>query len=119
MSSARELKLVIPPGKTKERIDVYLTNHIENATRTKVQDAISAGFVLVNGKSVRASHKVAPGETIEITIPGTPAPDVVAENLPLDILFEDNVPAGRLLLRIRNTTAGAIVLSGAFVDISF
>ena len=39
--------------------------------------------------------------------------------LPDDTLFEDNVPAGRLLLRFRNTTAAAINLSGAIVDVTF
>jgi len=39
--------------------------------------------------------------------------------LPDDILFEDDVPPGRLLLRFRNTTAGIIALSGAIVDVTF
>lgn len=40
-------------------------------------------------------------------------------SLPDDILYEDNVPAGRLLLRVRNTTGAAIILRGAIVDITF
>jgi hypothetical protein len=39
--------------------------------------------------------------------------------LPDDILFEDDVPAGRLLLRFRNTTAGAVVMNGAIIDLTF
>lgn len=39
--------------------------------------------------------------------------------LPDDILYEDNVPAGRMLLRVRNTTVGAIVLRGFVVDVTF
>ena len=39
--------------------------------------------------------------------------------LPDDVLFEDDVPAGRLLLRVRNTTAGIIALSGIVVDVTF
>lgn len=39
--------------------------------------------------------------------------------LPDDVLFEDDIPAGRMLLRFRNTTAGAIVLNGAIVDVTF
>lgn len=39
--------------------------------------------------------------------------------IPDDIMFEDDVPAGRLLLRVRNTTGAAIVLNGAIVDITF
>lgn len=39
--------------------------------------------------------------------------------IPDDIMFEDDVPAGRLLLRIRNTTGAAVVFNGAIVDVSF
>lgn len=95
-----QLNIVVPPGKVRERIDVYLTHHVENATRTKVQEAIDAGFVLVNGKSVRSSYKIAPGDVIDISLPKPPPPDVVPENIPLEIAYEDdhllvvNKPAG-------------------------
>ncbi|HTK82252.1 MAG TPA: RluA family pseudouridine synthase [Bacteroidota bacterium] len=94
------MKINVPPGKARERIDVYLTHHVENATRTKVREGIDAGFVVVNGKPVKASYKVSPGDVIEITLPKPPAPDVLPENIPLDIPFEDeyllvvNKPAG-------------------------
>lgn len=39
--------------------------------------------------------------------------------LPDDIMFEDDVPAGRMLARVRNTTGAAVVLSGLFVDVTF
>ena len=39
--------------------------------------------------------------------------------LPDDVLFEDDVPAGRLLIRFRNTTAGIVALSGAILDVTF
>lgn len=45
-----KFELVIPAGQTKIRIDLYLTHHVENATRTKVQDSIIRGEVLVNSK---------------------------------------------------------------------
>lgn len=82
--------IVVPPGKVRERIDVYLTHHVENATRTKVQEAIDAGYVLVNGKNVRSSYKIAPGDVIHISLPKPPPPDVVPENIPLEIAYEDN-----------------------------
>ena len=94
------MKIAVPGGKVRERIDVYLTHHVENATRTKVQEAIDAGLVLVNGRSVKASYKIAPGDVIDITLPKPPAPDVLPENIPLEIMYEDasllivNKPAG-------------------------
>lgn len=80
----------VPPGKKKERLDVFLTNHVENATRNKVQRAIRDGTVLVDGERVRSSHSVAPGEVIRVTLPGSPPQRAVAENIPLEIAYEDN-----------------------------
>lgn len=94
------LDITVPPGKVRERLDVFLGHHVENATRSKIQQAIREGFVLVDGKEVKPSHRVSPGETIHITLPGNPPPDVVAEEIPLDIVYEDeqllivNKPAG-------------------------
>jgi 23S rRNA pseudouridine1911/1915/1917 synthase len=111
----RELDIVIPPGKVRERIDVYLTNHVENATRSKVQQAIKDGLVLVDGKPVRSSHKVAPGEIIHVTIPGTPAPEVVAEEIALEIVYEDsdllvvNKPAGMVTHPAYGNYTGTLV----------
>ncbi len=87
---ARHHKIIVPPGKTRERLDVFLTHQIENATRTKIQEAIEAGLVVVNGKQERASHKVTPDDIIDVTIPKQPSPDVLPENIPLNIVYEDD-----------------------------
>ena len=99
---SREFEIVVPSrrGGMRERLDVFLTHHVENATRSKVQHAIEEGLVLVDGKATKPSHKVCPGEVIRVTIPNPPAPEVVPEDIPLDILYEDdyllviNKPAG-------------------------
>lgn len=85
-----EFDIIVPPGKKKERIDVFLTRHVENATRNKVQQAIRAGAVLVNGMTVRVSHPVAPGEVIHITLPKPPPQEALPENIPLTIVYEDD-----------------------------
>ena len=87
---SREFEILVPAGQNRERLDVYLANHIENATRSKVQGAIDAGLVLVNGKQAKASYKLSGGEKIHVTIPKPPPPDVVAENIPIEIVYEDN-----------------------------
>ncbi len=100
MPGPGEFELRIPPGQSRERLDTYLTNHVENATRSKVQQAIRDGYVLVDGSPAKNSHRVAPGEVISIRLPKAPAPSVEAEDIPLDILYEDadlvvlNKPAG-------------------------
>jgi 23S rRNA pseudouridine1911/1915/1917 synthase len=95
-----QFNIIVPPKKKKERLDLFITHHVENATRSKVQEAIRGGTVLVDGKPVRASHQVAPGEVIQITLASPPPQDAVAEDIPLDIVYEDddviivNKPAG-------------------------
>jgi 23S rRNA pseudouridine1911/1915/1917 synthase len=110
-----DIEIVVSPGKKKERLDVFLTHHVENATRNKVQQAIEAGTVLVNGAKVRSSHKVSPGETIHITLPKAPPQRAIPENIPLDILYEDgdllvvNKPAGMVTHPAYGNYTGTLV----------
>jgi len=97
----KKYRFEIPPGKKKERLDIYLTNSVENATRSKVQKLIEAHLVTVNGKFVKPSYPVQPGDIIEAVHPITPRPEETEpEEIPLDIIFEDeylivvNKPAG-------------------------
>jgi 23S rRNA pseudouridine1911/1915/1917 synthase len=83
------IHITVPPGKKKERIDVFLAHQIENATRNKVQHAIKEGFVTIDGKTVKANHIVSPGEEIVVTLPKPPPPVAQPEDIPLDIIYED------------------------------
>jgi 23S rRNA pseudouridine1911/1915/1917 synthase len=96
------LLIVVPPGEHRKRLDIYLTHRVENATRNKVQQAIEAGMVLVNGKRVKSSYQLNPNDRIDITFPRPPRMDAVPEDIPLDILYED----GSLL--IVNKSAGMV-----------
>ncbi len=58
----------IAPGQGVERLDVYLTRVIPNASRNKVQEAIAEGAVIVNGVKVKNSRKILPGDHIVCTI---------------------------------------------------
>lgn len=113
--SSRQFQFIIPPGKVKERLDVYLTHHVENATRTKVQEAIRGGFVLVNGVPVKTGYMVVPGDVIDVAIPAPPAPDVLPEDIPLTILYEDmylvvlNKPAGMVTHPAYSHYSGTLV----------
>jgi 23S rRNA pseudouridine1911/1915/1917 synthase len=85
-----KIRIFVPAKQSKERLDVYLTHQIQNATRTKVRAAIDVGFVVVNGKKVKASHAIAPGEVIDISLPHPPRPEANAEDIPLNIVYEDD-----------------------------
>lgn len=54
--SEKKFLIDVPEGKRKERIDIFLTHHIENTTRSKIQKAIEAGFVKVNGITVKSNY---------------------------------------------------------------
>ncbi len=97
----KKYRIIIPDGKKKERLDQFLTNSLENATRSKVQKLIDAKLVIVNGSFIKPSYKVLPGDIIEATVPIAPRPDEnEPEKIPLNIIYEDefllivNKPAG-------------------------
>lgn len=89
--SEKRIKILLPEGKKKERIDTYLTNSVENATRSRIQKLIKANLVTVDGKIVKPNFIVSPGQLIELTIPMTPRPEETEpEDIPLNIVFEDD-----------------------------
>ncbi|GAB6282439.1 MAG: RluA family pseudouridine synthase [Ignavibacterium sp.] len=101
MQTEKKYKFEIPEGKKKERIDLFLTNSIENATRNKIQKLIQANLVFVNEKNIKPNYKIQPLDVIEITIPISPRPEkTLPEPIPLNIVYEDeyllivNKPAG-------------------------
>jgi len=83
-------RYVVDQGQSSMRIDKFLFNRIENATRNKIQDAAKEGDVLVNGIAVKSSYKIKPGDIIVITASYEPTVhDVTPEDIPLDIVYED------------------------------
>jgi 23S rRNA pseudouridine1911/1915/1917 synthase len=73
------------------RIDKYLTSRIENASRTKVQAAIDAGNVIVNGKQVKSNYKVKPCDVISVVMAFPPREiEIIPENIPVNIVYEDD-----------------------------
>ncbi|MES2766326.1 MAG: RluA family pseudouridine synthase [Bacteroidota bacterium] len=90
----------IPAGQGPERVDTFLTHTMEGATRTKVREAIDEGRVLINGQPVKPSRKVQPGDHIVCTVLKPPPLQLIPEDIPLDVYYEDehilvvNKPAG-------------------------
>lgn len=71
------------------RIDKYLTKHLEDFSRSKVQQLISEGLVFVDDERIKANYKVENGDVITVTIPEPEEIDIKSENIPLEILYED------------------------------
>ena len=99
-------RLRITTDKRQEalRIDKFLMNRLEGATRNKVQESIELGFILVNDKIVKPNYRVRPLDTIVVYETRSPeSQEVVPEDMPLNIVYEDddimiiNKPAGMVV----------------------
>ncbi len=73
-----------------ERVDRYLSEALEDRSRSYIQKLIKEQYVAVNDKPVKASYRLLLGDRVEITLPEVKEPDIVPENIPLDVLYEDD-----------------------------
>jgi 23S rRNA pseudouridine1911/1915/1917 synthase len=89
------------------RLDVYLAAQLPELSRTRVQELIGEGRVRVDHREARASHRVAAGDKIEIEILERPALTAEAEDIPLDVLYQDDEVV------VVNKAAGMVVHAGA------
>jgi 23S rRNA pseudouridine1911/1915/1917 synthase len=97
----------VEKGQQPLRIDKYLMNFIENATRNKIQDTAKQGSIYVNGTPVKSNYKVKPFDEIKVLLTHPPHEHLlVSEDIPIDIVFEDNE------LLVLNKPAGMVVHPG-------
>ena len=71
------------------RIDRYLAEQCPDLSRSYIQKLVKDGAVFVNNRQVKANYKVQPQDQVILTIPDMQVPDILPENIPLDILYED------------------------------
>ena len=94
-------------GQQPLRIDKYLMNFVENATRNKIQIAAKSGNIFVNDVVVKSNYKVKPNDQIRVLFSHPPHEHLlVAEALPIDIIYEDEA------LLVVNKSAGMVVHPG-------
>jgi 23S rRNA pseudouridine1911/1915/1917 synthase len=74
----------------ERRIDKYLHGRFSNFSRVMLQEIIKEGGVKVNGKVVKPSFKISPADIIELTLPELPGKDILAQDIPLNIIYEDD-----------------------------
>lgn len=72
------------------RLDAYISSKETNLSRTNVQRLIEEGNILVNGQKKKISYKVQIGDNIEINIPEAKETSIKAENIPVEVVYEDN-----------------------------
>jgi len=84
-------RIIADKGQGLIRIDKFLFNRLEKVSRNKIQMAIKAGNVLVNGNAVKPNYRVKPEDEIAVVLPYPHHEfEIIAENIPLNILFEDD-----------------------------
>ena len=106
----------VDKGQTALRIDKYLMNFVENATRTKIQAAAKNGSIEVNGNVVKSNYRVKPLDEIKVKFEYPPHENLlVAENIELDIVYEDddlvviNKPAGMVVHPGHGNYSGTLI----------
>ena len=104
----------------ERRLDKYLHGRFSNFSRVMLQEVIKAGAVKVNGQPAKPSLKINPDDLIEITLPELPKSEIPPENIPLNILYEDdcliviNKPADIIVHPARGNIHGTIANALAF-----
>lgn len=98
-----------------ERIDKCISSLIDSLSRSYIQKMIKDGIVLVNSNAVKGSYKVKDGDEVIFELPRSVEPDIEAENIPLDILYEDsdviviNKPKGMVVHPAAGHYSGTLV----------
>ena len=73
----------------KSRLDKYLTSRITFMSRTRLQKLIESGGVTVNNAPSKPSTKLRRGDTVAVVVPPPPSREITAQEIALDVLFED------------------------------
>lgn len=85
------LRVVVDKGQDLLRIDKFLMNRTQNATRSKIQQAAENENILVNEKPVKSNYKVKPFDVITVVFAHPPREiELIPQNIPVDIVYEDD-----------------------------
>jgi 23S rRNA pseudouridine1911/1915/1917 synthase len=112
---SERLRLQVGSSIKERRVDKYLHGRFSNFSRAMIQKHIGAGSVKVNGSIVKPSYKLSPGDEIELILPELPSKDIEPEDIPLNIIHEDedvivlNKQADMVVHPARSNTHGTLV----------
>lgn len=114
-STKEQLHFVADCSDAGERIDKFLSEELEDCSRSFVQKMIKDGLVLANGKHIKANYKLGEEDLIDVQIPELIVPEIEPEDIPLDILYEDedmiviNKPKGMVVHPAPGHYSGTLV----------
>jgi 23S rRNA pseudouridine1911/1915/1917 synthase len=109
-------RIEVDPNQSPVRIDKFLMDRLQNATRNRIQNAIRDEFVKVNEAGIKANYKVRPEDVITISLPEPPRnEEILPEDLDINVVFEDeylllvNKPAGMVVHPAYNNWTGTLL----------
>jgi len=109
VETPRQMRLTVAPEESRQRLDHFLSTHLTELSRTRLQTLIDHGHVRVDGAARKRSHRVEAGQSLIVEIPAPRPPLTEPEAIPLEILYEDDDVA------VVNKPAGMVVHPGAGV----
>ena len=115
MSEPQHLEITVADDDAGLRLDRVVASHCPQLSRTRVQELIEGGLILLNGKTAKDSHKVHAGDAIKVVAQPRPKLRAEAESIPLDVLYEDedviaiNKPAGMTVHAGAGNSHGTLV----------
>ena len=110
-----KLELTAGPSEKGLRLDSFISGRREDLSRSYIQKIIKSGGVSVNGKAAKASWKMEEGDAVSFEIPEACEPEITAEEMPLDIIYEDkdiillNKPKGMVVHPAAGHYSGTLV----------
>ena len=96
----------IQTQESAERIDALLARSLPELTRSAAQRLLAQGAVTKDGAPVKKNYKTAPGDTFVVTLPDAAPSELVAQDLPLDVVYEDDD-----LIVVNKRTKQAVILN--------
>lgn len=108
-------KIIITAQESGERIDALLARSLENMTRSSAQRLLEGGMVTLGGNPVKKNYKTVSGDSFEIILPDARETELVPEDIPLDIVYEDddvivvNKPRGMVVHPAPGHSSGTLV----------
>ena len=111
---------MVEPQHAGCRLDVFLARQFPQFSRAQLRRAIDAGAVSLNGRQAKAGQRLKGGEHLQMVLPDLPRPGPIPENIPLEILFEDehlaaiNKPPGMVVHPAKGHWSGTLTAALAF-----
>lgn len=110
-----EHDLTVPESEGGVRLDVWIGRQLPELSRSRIQALIEAGHILVNKCAAKGHRKTQPGDNVQIVVPAPTSVDLIPQDIPLDILYQDddivaiNKPAGLVVHPAAGHADGTLV----------